>query len=50
MVIKNDYRFLIVNFKNCAGFRTKMDHLRCVGDGVIDVTVYLARNFYLAGS
>jgi hypothetical protein len=37
-----------VNFKNCNGSNTRMDQLRCVGDDVIDITVYLARNFYLS--
>jgi hypothetical protein len=48
MDFKVDYRFLIVNFKDCNGFSNKMGHPRCVGDCVIDVTVYLVRNFYLA--
>lgn len=29
-------------------FSTKMGYVRCIGDGVIDITVYLARNFYLS--
>lgn len=30
------------------GFNTEMDYIRCIEDGVINITVYLARNFYLA--